>query len=56
MVFLILKSTAYENVIPWDVSRVEGLSAMIVPYMEAGHQDEIPIDLIESALIVDVIS
>lgn len=54
VVFLILKSTGYPGVISWEVSRSEGVGAMIVPYLEAGYQDEIPLDLIESALIVDV--
>jgi hypothetical protein len=29
---------------------------MIVPYLEAGYQDEIPLEHIELALIVDVAS
>jgi len=56
VVFLILKSTGYPGIISWEVSRSEGVGAMIVPYLEAGYQDEIPLEHIELALIVDVAS
>lgn len=53
-VFLILKPTCYPDLISWEISKEdEGLRAMIVPYIEAGYSNSIPIDLIESVIITE---
>jgi hypothetical protein len=53
-VFLILKPTCDPDLISWEISKEdEGLRAMIVPYIEAGYSNFIPIDLIESVIITE---
>jgi hypothetical protein len=54
-VFLILKQQCYSELVPWTVSKGdEGLTAMIVPYLEAGFKHSIPFDCIEKAILVEV--
>jgi hypothetical protein len=52
-VFLLLKGSCFERLIPWTQSI--DVSAMVVPYVEAGYPGEIPLPLIEHILIVDVV-
>lgn len=55
-VFLFLKQQCYGELIPWTVSKEdEGLSSMIVPYLEAGFKHSIPLDCIEKAILVEVV-
>jgi hypothetical protein len=54
-VFLFLDSSRWDQVIPWTVSKKdEGLTAMVVPYVEAGCKGPIALSWVESALLVEV--
>ena len=54
-VFLILKPECYSELISWTVSKQdEPLTAMIVPYLEAGFKNSIPVDCIERAIFAEV--
>jgi hypothetical protein len=54
-VFLFLNPIHWDQLIPWTVSKEdEGLKAMVIPHVEAGHKGSIPLSWIESALFVEV--
>jgi hypothetical protein len=53
-VFLFLRESCFEQLIPWSKSKEdEGFSAMVIPHVEAGYPGEIPISLVERVLLVD---
>jgi hypothetical protein len=54
-IFLFLSPAHYDRVIPWTVSKEdEGLRAMVIPHVEAGHKGPIALSFIERALLVEV--
>ncbi len=54
VVLLILKEDSYPDIIPWTVSKHEGVGAMIVPYIESGYKDAISLSLIREAIAITV--
>jgi hypothetical protein len=53
--FLILGQSCYERLISWRAAfDEEGHGAMVVPCVEAGYPSEIPLSLIDSALLVTI--
>jgi hypothetical protein len=54
-VFLCLNSTGFERLIPWiRWKEEEAYHEMVIPYVEAGYPGDIPIDLIDAAVRVEV--
>ena len=54
-ILLFLKPDCYDQLVTWDVSKAEeGLRAMIVPYVESGFPDAIPVSCIEEAWEVTI--
>ncbi len=54
-VFLLLADACSEQLLPWSQSiPEEGARAMVIPYVEAGYPGEIPLSLVQCALLLEV--
>jgi hypothetical protein len=55
VVFLLLKESCYQRLIPWTIAKSDvGFREMYVPYVEVGYPDAISLDDVERVLLVDV--
>ncbi|MBI3933984.1 MAG: hypothetical protein HY316_04780 [Acidobacteria bacterium] len=54
LAYLFLSPTHYSRLIPWTRWKDENASAAIVPYIEAGYPDSIPLSAIEEILRVTI--
>jgi hypothetical protein len=54
-VFLLLTDSCFDDLIPWSRANAEvGYREMFIPYVEAGYPGEIPLSLVERALLLEV--
>jgi len=54
-IFLFFGPSHWNQLIHWTVSKEdEGLRAMVIPHVEAGHRGPIALSCIETVLLVDV--
>jgi hypothetical protein len=54
-VFLLLKESCFSQLISWTQGDAElGVKAMLIPFVEAGYLNEIPVESIDRALIVTI--